>query len=161
MSGGTHNAPAWLPRALAVVAVLGVALTWLWWRNPGERSGVATPSAASTALTARDEPASVHAPAELVGAAAVKLRELQALSETFRNTTFLIAIRDAGYVCHELIGIYGGIDNSATWTATCRDMLAYTVRVADSGVLAVEPMLQYWDGVGPAPVEREFPEPLR
>jgi len=160
---------------LALVGALAVVLTWAWLRGPGERIVVAPPSTPSTERTVRDEPSSENAPTELVGAAAVKLRELQALSETFRNTTFLIAIRDAGFVCRDLLGVYGGVGNSATWTATCRDLLSYTVRVADSGALAVEPMLQYWDGVGPQPIyqqreptlqfERqptpEFREPLR
>ena len=58
------------------------------------------------------------------------------MSETYRNTTFLIAIRDAGFVCRELLGVYGGVNDSTTWTATCSQMLAYTVSVANSGVLA-------------------------
>jgi hypothetical protein len=90
------------------------------------------------------------------------------MSETFRNTTFLIAIRDAGFVCRELLHVYGGVNSSATWTASCSDMLAYTVRVAASGALAVEPMLQYLDArpgappVDPQPRERLPPrEPRR
>lgn len=81
---------------------------------------------------------------------AAKIRELEALSETFRNTTFVIAIRDAGYVCNELLRVYGGIDDSGKWTATCSEMLAYTVAVMGNGALHVEPMLQYFDGNGPA-----------
>ena len=68
------------------------------------------------------------------------------MSETFRNTTFLIAIRDAGFVCNELLGVYGGVNDSTTWTATCSEMLAYTVGVASYGALHVEPMLQHLDG---------------
>ena len=34
------------------------------------------------------------------------------MSETFRNTTFLIAIRDSGFVCNELLGVYGGVNDS-------------------------------------------------
>jgi len=78
------------------------------------------------------------------------LRELNAMSETFRNTTFLIAIRDGGFVCNELLGAYGGVNNSTTWTATCSEMLAYTVSVASSGALHVEPMLQHLDLIGPS-----------
>ena len=57
------------------------------------------------------------------------------MSETFRNTTFLIAIRDAGFVCNELLRVYGGIDASAKWMATCSEMHAYTVSVASTGTL--------------------------
>jgi hypothetical protein len=79
--------------------------------------------------------------------AAVKVRELEAMSETFRNTSFLIAIRDAGFVCNELLRVYGGLDGAAKWAATCSEMLAYTLSVAESGGLRVDPMLQYFDGV--------------
>ena len=80
-----------------------------------------------------------------------------------------MAIREAGFVCTDLRGVSGGVDTSATWTATCGDLLAYTVRIADSGALTVEPMVQYFDGVlwpqPPAPPDRqprlEFREPLR
>ena len=86
---------------------------------------------------------------------AAKIRELEALSETFRNTTFVIAIRDAGYVCNELLRVYGGIDDSGKWTATCSEMLAYTVAVTANGALHVDPMLQYFDGNGPAVLPQE------
>ena len=76
-----------------------------------------------------------------------RLRELEQMSETFRNTTFLIAIRDAGFVCNELRGVYGGVNDSTTWTASCSEMLAYTVRVASDGGLGIEPVLQHVDGV--------------
>jgi hypothetical protein len=81
---------------------------------------------------------------------AAKIRELEAMSETFRNTSFLIAIRDAGYTCNELLRVYGGIDDSGKWTATCSEMLAYTVGVTRNGILHVEPMMQYFDGLSPA-----------
>ena len=90
--------------------------------------------------------------------AAAKLRELNALSETYRNTTFLIAIRDSGYVCPELLGVYGGVNDSGTWTATCSQMLAYTVRVANSGALRIEPMLQHVDSIAPQPEQRFEPD---
>jgi hypothetical protein len=102
--------------------------------------------------------------------AAARARELEAMSETFRNTTLLIAIRDAGFVCNELMRVYGGIDTSAKWIATCSEMLAYTVTVAGTGTLHVEPTLQYFDGVlwappvdqgaAPAPMPRLDPRPL-
>jgi hypothetical protein len=85
-------------------------------------------------------------------------RELEAMSETFRNTTFLIAIRDAGFACNELLRVYGGLDDSAKWTATCSEMLSYTVGVATNGTLHVEPMLQYFDGLGRQPIQ-QFNDP--
>jgi hypothetical protein len=92
--------------------------------------------------------------------AAVKIRELEAMSETFRNTSFLIAIRDAGYTCNDLLRVYGGIDDSGKWTATCSEMLAYTVGVTGNGSLRVEPMMQYFDGLAPAVVPNETIVPV-
>ena len=98
-----------------------------------------------------------------------KGRELEAMSETFRNTTFLIAIRDAGFACNELLRVSGGLDGAAKWLATCSEMLAYTVAVASNGTLHVEPMMQYFDSQPGLPAlelepETEFilpPEQLR
>jgi hypothetical protein len=82
------------------------------------------------------------------------------MSETFRNTTFLIAIRDAGFVCNELLGVYGGVNDSATWTASCSEMLAYTVRVASHGGLGIEPVLQHLDSLPFAPMREPRNETL-
>ena len=152
-----------LPRVAAASAVLVAAGLVLLTRAPSVQlpaSAVAPsapppadepqPSADRTTLAAGEAPA------------AVKLRELNEMSETFRNTTFLIAIRDSGFVCNELLGAYGGVNNSTTWTATCSQMLAYTVSVASSGALHVEPMLQHLDQVGPAVTPSEpGGDPLR
>ena len=143
--------PRTLAAAAVTVAVAAVLLTR--GRAPGDDPLVtlgaadraATQSAASTFDAASTDANETPA--------AAKLRELDALSETYRNTTFLIAIRDSGFVCEELLGVYGGINNSATWTATCSQMLAYTVRVASSGTLRVEPMLQHVDSIGPQPAQ--------
>jgi len=88
-----------------------------------------------------------------------KLDELRAMSETFRNTTLLIAIREAGYLCSEVVNVYGGIGDSTTWTVSCREVLAYAVGVNHEGALRVEPTLQYLDGLldgvsRPAPQQR-------
>jgi hypothetical protein len=119
---------------------------------------------ATEVLVMPPDPARVPPVGQVAGAAALaeaqpaassetpagkKLRELGAMSETFRNTTFLIAIRDGGFVCNELLGAYGGVNNSTTWTVTCSEMLAYTVSVASTGALHVEPMLQHLDLIGP------------
>jgi hypothetical protein len=152
-----------MPRALAASAVIVAAgLVLLVLRSPsdGTRIDVAEPTlpparAAAPAPAATDEPGA--APVETP--AAVKIRELEAMSETFRNTTFLIAIRDAGFVCNELLRVYGGVDDSAKWMATCSEMLAYTVVVASDGTLHAEPFQQYFDGVGPRVIEQRFDAP--
>lgn len=145
-----------LPRVVAASAVMVAAGLVLIARAPSVQLPVSAtaPSAPPTA----DEPqpsADRETFAAIETPAAAKLRELNAMSETFRNTTFLIAIRDSGFVCNELLGAYGGVNNSATWTATCSQMLAYTVGVASSGALHVEPMLQHLDGVFPSGTPRE------
>lgn len=95
--------------------------------------------------------------------AAAKQRELNAMSETYRNTTFLIAIRDAGFVCNELLRVIGGLDDSPKWLASCSEMHSYTVGVTSDGRLDIGPMLLYFDGATPA-IQRDFesaPQPLR
>jgi hypothetical protein len=151
-----------MPRTLAALAVIVAAGLLLLLRSPGDdtRSDVAEPAlppsqAAAPAPAAVDEPSAP--PAETP--AAVKIRELEAMSETFRNSTFLIAIRDAGYVCNELLRVYGGVDDSAKWMVTCSEMLAYTVGVASDGMLHAEPFQQYFDGVGPRVIEQRFDAP--
>src|SRR5262245_31981203 len=146
-----------IPRAIAATAVIVAGGLVILARAPGgDRSPVARSdetlaiAVSDTTAASADPPALGHdAPA------AVKIRELEAMSETFRNTTFVIAIRDAGYVCNELLRVYGGIDDSGKWTATCSEMLSYTVGVMSDGALHVEPMLQYFDGTGPAVLPQE------
>jgi hypothetical protein len=151
-----------MPRALAASAVIVAAGLVLLLRSPSDdtlidiaESTLPPSQAAAPAPGAADEPGA--APAE--APAAVKIRELEAMSETFRNTTLLIAIRDAGFVCNELLRVYGGVDDSAKWMATCSEMLAYTVVVASDGTLHAEPFQQYFDGVGPRAIEQRFDAP--
>jgi hypothetical protein len=140
--------------AAATVLVAAAAVVLTLGRTPDNESLAAadagdttlTPIAATTAGTA-----AVNANET---PAAAKLRELNALSETYRNTTFLIAIRDSGYLCPELLGVYGGVNDSGTWTASCSQMLAYTVRVASTGALRIEPMLQHVDSITAQPEQR-------
>lgn len=113
---------------------------------------------------AADEPRATDASRAGAPAAAetivdAKIRELEAMSETFRNTTFLIAIRERGFVCNELLRVYGGVDGAAKWMATCSEMLAYTVGVASDGAFQVEPFNQYFDGLTPRIESRDFDAP--
>jgi hypothetical protein len=139
-----------IPRAIAAGAVLAAAALVLLTQTPSAD----LPAVAVPTESVPDEPPpadldAVATPASADSVAEAKVRELEAMSETFRNTTFLIAIRDAGFVCNELLRVYGGVDSSAKWMATCSEMLAYTVAVARDGTLRVEPFLQYFDGVAP------------
>jgi len=144
-----------IPRALtaaAVIAALGLGL-WLTARSPRDSSSEpsSSPLVVAGDEAPADPPQQPHSAESHETPAAAKLRELTAMSETFRNTTFLIAIRDSGFVCNELLGVYGGVNDATTWTATCSEMLAYTVGVHGTGALLIEPMLQHLDAVPRVP----------
>jgi hypothetical protein len=142
---------------VAAVAIAAAGVVLLLARSPGDEPPPAVvPS--ETPPPAQKEARIALAPAEPVvppdaELAAAKVRELEAMSETFRNTTFLIAIRDSGFVCNELLRVYGGIDASAKWMATCSEMHAYSVGVASTGQLQVAPTLQYFDGQWPQVIQ--------
>jgi hypothetical protein len=148
--------------AIAVATAIVAGGLVLSARAPSDEAPKTGPPDEPLTIAFSDTPAlRTGAPAPLRDAQVVaKVRELEAMSETFRNSTFLIAIRDAGYVCNELLRVYGGFDESGKWTATCSAMLAYTVGVAGNGALRVEPMNVYWDGVT-RPVNQQSTEPLQ
>jgi hypothetical protein len=140
-----------ITRTLAATAIIVALAVVLWTGGRGALEQEASPEAADRTpiQTVAGPPRSVPVAAP-ESAVAAKLGELNAMSETYRNTTFLTAIRDSGYVCHTLERVYGGVNDSATWTATCSQLLAYTVRVSGDGTLHVEPMLDHSDSiVGP------------
>jgi hypothetical protein len=149
-----------IPRTLAtgfVIVAIAAVLTM-----GGRRSSDELPGPSPLATPAEAEPPAPTTAAPAFGVsrtpADAKLRELNAMSETYRNTTFLIAIRDAGFLCRELLRVYGALDDAPKWVASCSEMLSYTVGVASDGTLHVEPMLQYFDGVAPA-VPNDGPAP--
>ena len=152
-----------ITRAMAATAVIVAVALVLLARAPHESSAPVARSEETLAIAISDTPApSADPPAMAHDApAAVKVRELEAMSETYRNTTFVIAIRDAGYVCNELLRVYGGIDDSGKWTATCSEMLAYTVGVTANGTLHVDPMLQYFDAQTPMRIDQNGPPSTR
>jgi hypothetical protein len=154
-----------IPRAIAAGAVIVTAgLVLLLARGPIDEPLPAAAPVERLAVVDFDAPtprAAIDPPASPFDAqATAKVRELEAMSETYRNTTFLIAIRDSGFICNELLRVYGGLNNSATWTATCSEMLSYTVRVASAGSLHVEPMLQHLDSVPWSPPRESGGEPV-
>ncbi len=153
-----------LARGIAAGAVLVASALVLVARLPDDAPPAGAAGARIDAL--RIEPVDavaeadppLAAPADAQAAAAT-FRELRAMSETFRNSTFLIAIRDAGYVCNELLRVSGALDDSPKWLATCSETMAYTIGIADNGTLRVQPFLQYFDGIGPRIVEQDFVDP--
>src|SRR5204862_7139099 len=107
---------------VAAAAVAGVA--WRL-REPVEVS----PPPARPRVLANAEVAAP--PAVAPSPANRKLDELRAMSQSVRNSTFVIAIRAAGFMCEDVVDVYAGPDLPAC-RARCRDSRAYYVRVADA-----------------------------
>ena len=151
-----------IPRAIAAAAVIVAGGLVLLARAPSDQRLPVGQPTESEGAAPTDSPLTLAvAPAPSADAViAAKVRELEAMSETYRNTTFVIAIRDAGYACNELLRVHGGFEESGKWLATCSQMLAYTVGVAGNGTLRVEPMNVYWDGVT-RPVIQQSTEPVQ
>jgi hypothetical protein len=69
--------------------------------------------------------------------------ELRGKSPTFRNSTFLVAIRGAGFHCDDVVSA----DESASgvWLASCADKRGYTISVLEIGGFDVRPVPHYFD----------------
>ena len=76
------------------------------------------------------------------------VREVRAMSPTFRNSTFLIAIRRAGYYCEDVMAASESADGG--WVASCADKGGYTLSVRSSDEFDVRPIGHYLDGIAPA-----------
>jgi hypothetical protein len=80
---------------------------------------------------------------------AVPAREqigLAEMSETFRNTTFLIAIRDAGFVCEDVVAAHES--DADIWVASCRDIgSGFEIDAGDPEKLVVRPAARYIDAL--------------
>jgi hypothetical protein len=91
------------------------------------------------------EPTSV-----IPGAPSVELAvdDVRAMSETFRHSTLLVAIRRAGFYCDDVVSASESVEGA--WLATCADRSGYIVSVRDIDEFYVHPILHLFDGVGPA-----------
>jgi hypothetical protein len=92
--------------------------------------------------------------------------ELRDASESFRNSTLLIAIRENDFACDEVTSAEQGSEPLGGWRVTCRGALVYLVAVGASGQLVVEPIpmgdgLIVFPGLRQNPSESFPPEPLR
>jgi hypothetical protein len=74
--------------------------------------------------------------------------EVRAMSPTFRNSTFLIAIRRSGYYCDDVVSASESADGG--WVASCRDKGGYTISVRAIDEFDVRPIGHYLDGITPA-----------
>jgi hypothetical protein len=76
------------------------------------------------------------------------------MSETFRNTSLVIAIRDAGLRCERVVDVAQGGDGVAAWRVSCDDALVYWTGVGNDGDIVVESIS---DSESFAPIPREVP----
>jgi hypothetical protein len=84
--------------------------------------------------------------------------DLQSVSQTFRNSTLLFAIRRAGLYCADVVSAHESAEG--VWVASCSDMLGYIVTLRGAEQFDVHPVAQYFDSVAPHPVDRDrLPEP--
>jgi hypothetical protein len=77
----------------------------------------------------------------------VAATELRNLSQNFRNSTFLIAIRGSGFSCDEVVAAHETVDG--VWLASCMNKLGYTLNVRGANELDVHPVTHYFDAVAP------------
>jgi hypothetical protein len=79
--------------------------------------------------------------------------DLRSASQTFRNSTLVVAIRRAGFFCADVVSAHESADG--VWLASCSDMLGYIVTLRAAEQFDVHPVAQYFDGVAPVPVDRD------
>lgn len=72
-----------------------------------------------------------------------------ARTETVRNMRLLKEIRDAGFVCYDLLDVESAAEDAGAWTAYCEAM-RYFVSGDGSGSFKVEPMPAVDSGPPPA-----------
>lgn len=87
-------------------------------------------------------------------AAEDKGQELLAMSESYRSTTILTAIRDAGLMCTNMTRIRDAGPGIPAWWVGCEDGLAYWVGVDADGRLAID-LSPYNDQIAPRVIQRE------
>jgi hypothetical protein len=145
-----------LAGVVAAVAIVLAAKVWL-----GRDRPVVAPAQAPPSVSAPHDrvPAAAPEPVPATSPASRKLAELRGMSPTFLGSTLLIAIRDAGFVCDDVVGVEQIDPDSSAWRARCRDLMAYIVRVTGSGALAVEPTLDYFDAIAPSRPIPDAPPP--
>lgn len=126
-------------------------------RRTAERSSDHLAPDPDAAAPEAPPPGAQQAPvASSTTAGVAALEALRAMSETYRNTTLLIAIRDDGFVCEEVTDAVEGSDATG-WLARCRDLRVYHVGVAGNGDLEAEPVPAYFDQVALPTFDRESP----
>jgi hypothetical protein len=80
--------------------------------------------------------------------------DLRDVSQTFRNSTLLFAIRRAGFYCADVVSALEGAQG--VWLASCSDPIGYIVTLRGAEQFDVHP-IGYIDSVAPVPVDRDRP----
>ncbi len=136
--------------AAAVVVAVGVAVALWLLRSPAPVPPQAAPEPERVLAHADAVPAPLPTPASAESPANARLAELRAMSDSVLRSTFVVAIRSAGFLCEDVVGVDQGEAGAPVWRARCPDLRAYLVGVNDAGGLSVEPTLDHWDAVAPA-----------
>jgi hypothetical protein len=87
------------------------------------------------------------------------IAQIMRASESFRHSTLLVAIHDAGFVCEVVTGAMPVGDPTQGWQVKCPRAFAYSVAVTQDGTLEVLPTLNSFDNVGPVIVTPAPPIP--
>jgi hypothetical protein len=126
-------------------------LTSVYFEGGRESSEPSQESELSRASAVVEVPSAV---AENGGASSPGSVPLRELSPTFRNSTFLVAIRRAGFYCDDVVGAQETGED--IWIANCADARAYLLSARLTDSLSVEPL--YYDAPRSSPpVRLEFP----
>lgn len=72
-------------------------------------------------------------------------------SEAFRNASLLALIRDAGYLCLDIVSSAAWNESASAWRVSCEGVHAYIVIELDNGSFLVEP-LETYDAPVPNPI---------
>jgi len=135
-------------RRRAVAAILGVGVGLLAWQQEthhqepieNDRELVSRIDApyppATPPIASADPPPHAQASQPL---------ELGAMSESFRNTTLVTAIRSAGFYCDDVITSHESA--AGVWVTSCRDRGGYKVSGVTVEDIRVEPIPHYVDAV--------------
>lgn len=136
----------------AMLAVAGAGVLFLLRPaeiREAEDPSMPAPTVADNIAPAHGEPTPTAPGAERTAEQIAAAENLQAMSETFRHTTLLIAIRNAGYVCDDVVDVFQSAVDAVAWRARCRDLRAYHIGIEAGGALVVEPTADLWDGIYP------------
>jgi hypothetical protein len=119
-------------------------------REPSEHVLEPVPSRATVGVEVRN-PVVENSGAASSPTNAVPLREL---SPSFRHSTFLVAIRNAGFYCDDVVAAQE--TGEGIWIANCTDTRAYRLSARLTDALRVEPI--YYDApLRSPPVRLELP----